>query len=54
MITNPWDEGDDGGAQRQFSQDQVRLSLVRSLYSAIVSPAQTLWTHRLPPEQKKT
>ena len=46
-------EGDDYGALRQLSQDQVRLSLVRSLYSAIVSPEQTLWTQWLPPEQRK-
>ena len=36
-------EGDDDGAMRQLPQDQVRLPLVRSLYSAIVSPEQTLW-----------
>ena len=36
-------EDDDDGALRQLSQDQVRLPLVRSLYSAIVSPEQTLW-----------
>ena len=46
-------DGDDDGALRHLSQDQVRLSLVRSLYSAIVSPEQTLWTQWLPPEQRK-
>ena len=44
---------DDDGALRQLSQDQVRLSLVRFLYSAIVSPEQTFWTEWSPLEQMK-
>ena len=47
-------DGDDDRALRQLSQDQVRLSLVRSLYSASVSPEQTLWTPWLLPAQRKT
>ena len=47
-------EGDDeDGALRQLSQDQVRLPLVRSLYSAIVSPEQTLWPQWSPLGQRK-
>ena len=41
-------DGDDDGALRQLSQDQGRLPLVRSLYSPIVSPEQTLWTQWSP------
>ena len=37
-------EGDEGGTLRQLLQDRDRLSLVRSLCSAIVSPEQALWT----------
>ena len=46
-------EGDVGGALRQLSQDHDRLSLVRSLYSTIVSPEQALWTQCLPPAHRK-
>ena len=38
------EDDEDDGAPRQLSQDQVRLHLVRSLYSAIVSPELTWWT----------
>ena len=46
-------EDDGEGDLRQLSQVQGRLPLVRSLYSAIVSPEQALWTQWSPTSQRK-
>ena len=49
-----WGDGVGEGENETLVIDQGWLSLVRSLYSAIVSPELALWTLWLPPAQRKT
>ena len=46
-------DGEGEGDLRQLSQVQGVLPLVHSLYSAIVSPEQALWTQWSPTSQRK-